>query len=332
MRESNIELARVVSMIAVLACHFVCHGFFPETGMSLDSVPSGVNGVVMFLTVFLMFGTNLFILISGYFGINLSWKKIVGLWSLCSTYNLLELLVNGGISVSSIVHCFLISCTKQWFFQAYFWLLISSYFLNAALKHLSDIHLRLVVLMGLFLVCVSDWFLTNPNSGGGSCIQLIYMYIVGAFIRRDSIIKKISRHAPWIYLTSCLMCIVFLFLYTTRGTGMAFQHNSPFSIVSSVAVFLIFVNLKINSTVVNRVATATPAVLLISDSVLSAQIYRIVYRCCQSLSFGSVGILVGIIVVLFVIGVFTEYIRLLIIGPLNQKLSSYLSQKMPILS
>jgi len=318
-RESNIELARIVAMAAVVLYHFVCWGFFPEAGMSLETIPSGGKETVMILTIFLMFGTNLFILISGYFGIRLTWKKFIAYWGLCTFYNLFQIIVAKDLSISSIAHCFLISCTKNWFFQAYLWLLLGSVILNAAIESMSAQKLKIVVIVATLLVCISSWFLTNPTHFSGNCLQLFYMYLIGAYIRRNPQLLEKSKNAILVYLISCVLCIAFLFVYTKRGTGMAFEHNSPFSIVSSVALFCLFRNIRINnSKIINTIAAATPAVLFLSDVVFAKQVYGLVYQKCQNPSISSALVIMGILLSLFAAAIVTEKIRLLVFGKITK--------------
>jgi len=327
-RESNIELARIIAMAAIVLYHFVCWGLFPDTGMSLNELPEGGKGMVIIFTIFLMFGTNLFILISGYFGIHLTWKKVIAFWGLCTFYNLFQILVAKDLSVSSIAHCFLPSCTKNWFFQSYLWLLLVSPLLNSAIESMSKQTLKVVVIICTLLVCVSSWFLTNPTSFSGTCLQLFYMYIIGAFIKRSPQLLDNNKQTVLVYLASCVLGIVFLFVYTTRDTGMAFEHNSPFSIVSSVTMFCLFRNLKINnSKVINIIAAATPAVLFLSDVVFAKQVYGLVYQKCQNPSITSALIIAGTLISLFIAAIIVEKVRLTLFSGVNQKIATFFSEK-----
>lgn len=76
-RASNIELLRIVCMIAVVACHWAAHGAWENNFI-------GINGqLVSILPRGGTLAINVFVIISGYFGINSvrSIKKKVGaLW------------------------------------------------------------------------------------------------------------------------------------------------------------------------------------------------------------------------------------------------------------
>lgn len=62
-RLSNIELVRIIAISMILLLHVVGHGYKAE-GWSVN---------------FAMIGVNLFVLISGYFGINFKWKSVLNL-------------------------------------------------------------------------------------------------------------------------------------------------------------------------------------------------------------------------------------------------------------
>lgn len=123
-RQSNLELARIISMAAIVVWHFIVHGVYqsslPESvSMSAETFD---DSLLLATSLFVCFGTNLFVLISGYFGIRLSWKGILNLWLLTSFYNFLNIIVNDQVTLSSVVHSQIISSTEHWFFQAYLWL------------------------------------------------------------------------------------------------------------------------------------------------------------------------------------------------------------------
>ena len=62
-RQSNLELLRIVAMFFIVVGHVFWHGFHQEASLHVP-----VRSVVII-------GVNLFVLISGYFGINLRFKK-----------------------------------------------------------------------------------------------------------------------------------------------------------------------------------------------------------------------------------------------------------------
>ncbi len=93
MRKSNIELIRILAMMMIVIWHFIVHGLNQnEYGDSILLSPFQYS-----IASFFSIGVNLFILISGYFSIKLSWQGILRLYFLCLFYNLCESVVKNKV-------------------------------------------------------------------------------------------------------------------------------------------------------------------------------------------------------------------------------------------
>lgn len=334
-RYSNLELARIISMISIVLWHFIVHGVYqsslPESvSMSAETFD---DSLLLATSLFVCFGTNLFVLISGYFGIRLSWKGILNLWLLTSFYNFLNIIVNDQVTLSSVVHSLIISSTEHWFFQAYLWLMLASPLINAGIDCLDHRKLTLLVIVGGVLCCVSGWFFENNNSTGHNALQLFYVYIIGRYIYKIALPNKItSVKAAIIYMGSCLCAIVFMMLYQRRGTFMHTHHNNPFILISSIAVFLLFTKMNIKSKSLNFIAKSVPAILLISDMVFDESIYSKVFDYYQQfgigLKFGVV--MIVMLIAVFILSILIDLIRRLIAWKLCPILSDKLDKYIPI--
>lgn len=82
-RKSNIELLRIVAMAMIVVYHVIIHGIAP-TGILPKTIPPMLCAPVIF-------GVNLFVLISGYFGIKLSWRSFLSLMYIIAFYKLFHL-------------------------------------------------------------------------------------------------------------------------------------------------------------------------------------------------------------------------------------------------
>ena len=78
MRQSNIELLRIVSMFFIVLEHILIMGteFFSA---SISNQLYVANSIIGFTYI----GVNCFILITGYFGADFSWKRLVNLYLIC---------------------------------------------------------------------------------------------------------------------------------------------------------------------------------------------------------------------------------------------------------
>ena len=88
-RLSNIELLRILAMLFVVLHHIVCHG------MKLYEPPvTFIERTAIVFDAFLVVGVNLFVLISGYFSIKLSWKSFLNLALICIFFRYFSTIVN----------------------------------------------------------------------------------------------------------------------------------------------------------------------------------------------------------------------------------------------
>lgn len=110
-RQSNFELLRIFSMLLILVHHFICHGV---EGTPLNLL-TGVDA-------FAIIGVNLFLLISGYFKIRLTWKSFLNLVFICMFCKVVHLGVDTfALSISHPLHewllkpIFVVSRSGGWF-------------------------------------------------------------------------------------------------------------------------------------------------------------------------------------------------------------------------
>ena len=335
-RNSNIELARIVSMVAIVIYHFVCHGIYSNSWpLGPDFPLSPQDKLISYTTAFLMFGTDLFAMISGFFRIKLRWKTLINLWFLCAFYNILRILVIADFSISSILRCFFISQTQQWYFQAYLWIVLLSPLINAGINTLNAASLRLTCAFCFCLCGVSGWFLESVNVNGHSMIQLLCMYIIGAGLQRE--ISTINRAKSYWYLMVFICAnisnILFITLYSKRGLQMLFHHNNPFVMLSAMSALCFFSSLSIKNNIVNKIAASTPAVLLLSDTVFDNPLYSYIHNTfeqdggfCATFISKELLILLGIFGTAYLI----DYIRKIALNTLSNRFSDYLERKYPI--
>jgi Acyltransferase family. len=141
-RDSNMELLRIISMIFIVILHFNGFGFKYLT--HLPSFFSQIQFVFLsaFESVFII-GVNLFVLISGYYGIKLSIKSIYNIFFTCLFYSVLIYMVKYVLlgdygTLKDLIKAFLPISKQWWFITIYFCLMLISPLLNAILRKISD--------------------------------------------------------------------------------------------------------------------------------------------------------------------------------------------------
>lgn len=281
-RESNIELLRIIAMLLIIAHHFSIHGGF---NFSISDI-----SINKFWTQFLLLGgkigVNIFVLISGYFLINvkqLKISKILKLWLQIFTYSI-------GIFTICVVTGLIpyepqelkrnllpITYSCWWFASTYFVLYLIFPYINKVLTQLDKkSYLKLIILTTIcwvFIPTVSINLLYQSNA----LIWFIYLYTISGYIKLHLNNTKLSGKK------SILIALLFLIIYFSiliiyyfvglkfpffakRVTSFFEMQKLPIVLIS-IFLFIGFLNLKIKyNKIINLIASATFGVYLIHDN------------------------------------------------------------------
>lgn len=341
-RESNIELARIVAMSMIVIGHFVMHGCWstviPGPYSSYGKLDAD-DYTLIIISILCNAGTNLFILISGYFGIRLRWKSLISFYLLCLFYNVFNLCVTAAsqpVGILDVVHVFFISRTGNWFFRAYFWLMLTSPIINAALNHYSVRQLRILTGFALLLTCISGWIFSNGNANGMTVLQMMAVYFIGGYIRRETVFKESCRANGFaLYVGSSVMNLVaamIVYYLLKKEFGILLQHNNILEIFSAVGLLLLFKSYNFYSKTVNSVASTVVAALFIQDVIFKRQIYGFLNDLYVSdqislrLTVSSVILFLAIFAAAFIV----EYLRKLLATPIAESCSKKMDSWFPL--
>ena len=192
-RNSNIELLRILAMMSVVALHYV-HG--EMGGVEQYAVfPGFIWFFVAIVRSLAIPMVNVFILITGFFMIRKSrfnYRKFTDLLCIVVFYGLLIYLVSSllqrtGISLSGLLHSiFPFFFGGAWFIKTYLILLLLIPFLNKALSDISIQGYRRILIVQVLLFSV--WYSIGLDSpvldNGYGIINFITLYIIGGYIGR----------------------------------------------------------------------------------------------------------------------------------------------------
>lgn len=87
-RDSNIELLRLLCMVGIVLMHFIGLAVYPEVWNPNAPLSVSVIAGTLMCSVTIL-SVNIFGLISGYYGIQFSWKRLLILYLTCSLYAIL---------------------------------------------------------------------------------------------------------------------------------------------------------------------------------------------------------------------------------------------------
>lgn len=266
MRLSNFELLRIVAMFSILLSHILHHGF---GGVEFESSPNFIIHRV--IEQFLYVHVNLFLLITGYFGIKMKWRGFSSFLLRCLFYSVAIYLVHSicsyGFSFYDLFGriSFVYSKHPWWFVYIYIQLYLLSPILNVVIKHVTNIQLAQIVVLLLFINCfIGATLKSDFNSNGFTVHHFILMYFIGAFIRRNE--KTLVRFKTRLLISVYVLTAAFAFILSNFNFRFGwYGYVNPLVIVGAVCIFIVFGRLKIKSKRINYLASSSFSVYLLHD-------------------------------------------------------------------
>ena len=282
-REPNFEVMRTVAMFFIVVYHCLTHGVGDGYGFSVSN-PITLSNVLFsdFLLVFSSIAVNLYVMVSGYFLVDLSFKasRIVRTWTYTCFYSVAMTILFMSLqwepfSIVALGKSFFpISTDAYWFVTQYIGLLILSPFLALLVKQLSYKQYLWLLIGGAFmcLAIIPDFPLGKRFhvTHGNSVWSFAYLFLVAGFIKHH--LKKFPMRwllASALFVTLLTMgCEVFLGYHDNAVSLLWFNYNGlPF--ILSVLVFLLIRQMQISESgiwkILVKLAPYTFGVYLIHD-------------------------------------------------------------------
>ncbi len=262
-RNSSIELFRILCLFLIFWMHgassFSGGGINAWLAIAADSVGN--------------IGVSCFILISGYFGVRWSGKKMIKLDLMLVFYcwiglafQLLWGTAGGGENILSYV--FPVIGKRSWYFTCYFALAALSPFLNEAIEKLGRQRLKQLILVMLlvFSGVTTFFFFDLTGDGGKGIVQMVMLYLIGRYIRISGMVGR-YRTGKLAAAFAAVAAVNFALngaLYVVTGTvqNRFARDNTLFIIAEAVLAFLIFADMRFENGFVNRIASYVPAIFI----------------------------------------------------------------------
>lgn len=308
-RQSNIELLRIIAMIFIVVGHVVLHG-------THNQFPG--SDIIKSITIT---GVNLFVMISGYFSIRLSFKSFLNIVGTVIFYNFLSIILcvlifNQLFPIAKIIGAFfpMSLSGSYWFVSCYLMLMVLSPAINIVLENASNLQYMGILAVVAYISCVSGWIFRNPiNDFGYSTFNMSFIYLIGHGIRR---FRLKDRMKPYFWISLYIVCTVCIFLMHYISDSRVFNYNNPLIIVSAVSLFCYIQNLEFRSRSINWIAACMFPVYLIQDGYFGQRIYSLLYDKGVEYSFGGgyYAIIAGYFIILFLTAIIVERLRMKIMN------------------
>ncbi len=264
-RMANYELLRVLAMAMVVAMHFLTYS---DRLPVPDEPLGGIRVLGALLEAFCLVAVNVYVFISGYFGVKSTFKpsKAVGLLCQIWFYALLiplALTAAGIPTVASrqgiyglIQYLFPVETEHYWFATAYFVLYLLTPVLNLAVRHVSKRQLQIILGGLLILYCGIKSVIPVAfvfDRYGYDLQWFICVYLLAAYfsLYGGGILEK----KGWlIYVASCLAGFgANVVMWSLSGKGdwlryyftVPYHYNYIFCLTGAVGLFYGFSGVRI---------------------------------------------------------------------------------------
>ena len=270
-RDSNFELLRIVAMMLVLLVHANYFSLGDVTRDEIISTP-WTAFVRMFCEHLCIVSVNLFVLISGWFGIRPTAKKVASL--------LFQVLFIGGVVVVACkcadvtirfaeIRRLLFFGSNYWFVPSYLILFAISPMLNMFCEHASKRDFATLLISYFVLEALFGWITDDYGHyiGGYSALSFIGLYLLAQYIRRYGV-ERFKSWKWWHFLLIYLLLVTlnsvlaYILLYVKGRAYWAIMYSSMFVIASSVSLLLLFSKLHFKSNFINWIASSAFAIYL----------------------------------------------------------------------
>lgn len=306
-RQSNFELMRLLSMFMIIVWHIFLYG------VNMGAASPNIKLYFDFFRSLMVVHVNSFILVSGYFLVNSSFKmsKILKLNDAVIFYKIIIYIIFIFLglasldSISIIRNFFPLDLENYWFIRIYLIMYIFSPFYNIFLNNITKkTHKNILLVMFLLFSVIStitnqEALVNNTVYYGYSIVSFTFLYFIGAYFRKYPIentyfgmkySKKLQQLAFIV-----LFFILALFNYSLHITSIQFlhhqgflsyigniiytsfnQYDNPIVLIQSVAYFMIFYYMSFSSKTVNTLSSTIFGIYLIHENLfLRENMYKL---------------------------------------------------------
>ncbi|MBO5629378.1 MAG: hypothetical protein J5965_09935 [Aeriscardovia sp.] len=271
-RNSSIELYRIIATLAVLVIHFNVWfvGDWPLGSYDIDN-PTLFRTSQMTITAATIVCVNMFVVISGYFGIRL---KLSSVLKLCIYLALIyvplyvaKCVSEHDFSIMSLIDRFCVISNAGYFIQCYFMLMILSPLINAFIEKYGKDSLKWVIAfwgLEFWFGCIMDVEELGYRNGH-SVIHFVLMYMIARCIKLyEDDIKKVNL---WWWVLGYIIATLFVVMTYIVGVKWCWDFSNPALVISAICSFLPFLYKTYYNRFINWVASGTLAVYILHVTV-----------------------------------------------------------------
>lgn len=266
-RQLNIELLRVFAMLLIFLWHV--HSYY------IGQVPGEVSTVTRILNVscvFISWHVDVFVLITGYFGVRRPKRTFLRTLALCVFYalacNVASSLAGTDFSWSEVLMP--MSGSPWWFLKIYLLLVLVSPLLEVFTQNATARQFYGIVAVALFVDVYFGFtlHLTPYYSHGYDIFNFVTLYLLGCTLRRNDRWIAALKTKTWLPAVIFLICCAVRWKVQPFKSEIWFDYCSPLTLIMAVCVFCLFLHLRVSDKFAKPImflSSSAIAVYLITD-------------------------------------------------------------------
>ena len=264
-RDSNIELLRNISMFLILVIHanFVALPHISYEEFVSNTTPSVVR---FFIEAIGIVAVNIFVFISGWFGINTRKKSVLSfiymvIFWLWGGYFVSIVFGQTSFSLGSFLEVLLLT-EKDWFIKSYLVLMIIAPVLNAYTNNTNERIQRWVVFSFILFEVIFGWMTGGRRFfvDGFGPLHFIGLYLLAQYIHNKlyssttpNFLKRFFDMPKWVDLSvffvsviiNTIFAVLCILFFKREVPSFWFAYSSPFVMFGSLYLFLFFTKLNL---------------------------------------------------------------------------------------
>ena len=317
-RESNFELLRVIAMLMVLVLHADFEALGVPTYADIISSPIA-SALKVFFEMGSIVAVNVFVLISGWFGIRPSVKGFskfvfqwlffaIGIYLVLALWGKIDFSLRGIANSIAFMHS-----GSYWFILSYICLYFFSPVLNAFIQN-ADKRTCIYFIVTFYIFQTLYSFLgggANFLMKGYSALSFMGLYVLAAFVRKHIDFSKYNcwkLFVGYILLTIAMM-VTWMFAQLLNVSPIASRvlcYSNPLVVLSSLMLLMTFSKIKCRSSIINYIAAGSFAVYLLH---CHPNVYPLYLDSVREAANISTLFIPGVVLLWFIASLLLDFIR-----------------------
>ena len=266
-RMSNIEILRIISMFLIVMSHYALHG---------NSSNIFINKIILNIFYLGNLGVTIFAIITGYVMYNSEYKmeKILNIITTTFFYSFViyviyNIILKNNFNIFELIKSmFPIAFGKYWYITYYCIMYMMIPYMNIIIQKFDYKEYTKFLLIFFCILYLIPSF-TNYFYELSKLVYLTYGYFLGAYLHKynPQVDIKILRVSGFCISVFILISIFFFNFINKNNLALYFLGISKFTILLlAIIIVLIFLKKDFYSDIINKIASYTLAVYIISDN------------------------------------------------------------------